>query len=211
MQTTNAKNEANYLTYQGKYKGLLGWIFSTDHKRVGLLYLYSMMTMFSVGVLLGLAMKFELLAPGRTIMDAQSYNATFTVHGVIMIFMIVIPGLPAVFGNIIMPIMIGARDVAFPKLNLLSWWFYVAGVFLVLGALLLGPGTPDTGWTFYAPYSFKTGTNMLPVFFWYSVHCCLARVHPTLAGLFMHLIVLKPVQICFRLFSARLYSDFPLF
>ncbi len=73
--------------------------------------------------------------------------------------------MPAVFGNLIMPIMIGARDVAFPKLNLLSWWLYVTGVFLVLGALLLGPGTPDTGWTFYAPYSFKTGTNMLPAIF----------------------------------------------
>ena len=165
MQIDHAANEANYLTYKGKYKGLLGWIFSTDHKRVGLLYLYSMMTMFIVGVSLGLAMKFELLAPGKTIMEAQTYNATFTVHGVIMIFMIVIPGVPAVFGNIIMPIMIGAKDVAFPKLNLLSWYLYVTGVFLVLSALLLGSGTPDTGWTFYAPYSFRTGTNMLPAIF----------------------------------------------
>ena len=121
MHTTNAVNGANYLTYQGKYKGLLGWIFSTDHKRIGLLYLYSIASMFAVGVLLGLAMKFELLAPGKTIMDAQTYNATFTVHGVIMIFMVVVPGLPAVFGNLMLPIMIGAKDVAFPKLNLLSW------------------------------------------------------------------------------------------
>lgn len=162
---TNAVNESNYLKYQGKYKGLLGWILSTDHKRIGLLYLYSMMIMFSIGALLGLAMKFELLAPGRTIMGPQAYNAAFTVHGVIMIFMIVIPGLPAVFGNFLLPIMIGARDVAFPKLNLLSWWLYVAGVFLVTAALIFGPGTPDTGWTFYAPYSFKTGTNMLPAIF----------------------------------------------
>ena len=164
MQSTSV-NEVNYLKYQGKYKGLLGWILSTDHKRIGLLYLYSMMTMFTVGVLLGLAMKFELLAPGKTIMGPQAYNATFTVHGVIMIFMIVVPGLPAVFGNFLLPLMIGAKDVAFPKLNLLSWWLYVAGVFLVLAALLFGPGTPDTGWTFYAPYSFKTGTNMLPAIF----------------------------------------------
>ncbi|MGM0621545.1 MAG: cbb3-type cytochrome c oxidase subunit I, partial [Bacteroidota bacterium] len=165
MQSTSAANQANYLEYRGRFKGLLGWIFSTDHKRIGLLYLYSMAVMFSVGALLGLAMKLELLAPGKTIMDAQDYNATFTVHGVIMIFMVVIPGLPAVFGNFLLPIMIGAKDVAFPKLNLLSWWFYVAGVFLVLAALLFGPGTPDTGWTFYAPYSFKTGTNMLPAIF----------------------------------------------
>jgi cytochrome c oxidase subunit 1 len=123
------------------------------------------MTMFSVGVLLGLAMKFELLAPGKTIMEAQTYNATFTVHGVIMIFMVVIPGLPAVFGNFLMPIMIGAKDVAFPKLNLLSWYLYVSGVCLVLAAVLFGNGAPDTGWTFYAPYSFKTGTNLLPAIF----------------------------------------------
>ena len=165
MHKSKAENEANYLTYQGKYKGLLGWIFSTDHKRIGLLYLYSIATMFTIGVLLGLAMKLELLAPGKTIMDAQTYNSTFTVHGVIMIFMVVVPGLPAVFGNLMLPIMIGAKDVAFPKLNLLSWWLYIAGVILVICALLFGNGTPDTGWTFYAPYSFKTGTNLLPAIF----------------------------------------------
>lgn len=165
MTNSDSSHHVSYLEHKGKYKGILGWILSTDHKRIGLLYLYSMVVMFSVGVLLGLAMKLELLAPGKTIMSAQLYNATFTVHGVIMIFMIVIPGLPAVFGNILMPIMIGARDVAFPKLNLLSWYLYVTGVLLVLSALLLGPGIPDTGWTFYAPYSFKTGTNMLPAIF----------------------------------------------
>ncbi len=165
MTNTNSVNDVSYLEYQGKHKGILGWILSTDHKRIGLLYLYSMGVMFAVGVLLGLAMKFELLAPGKTIMTAQMYNATFTVHGVIMIFMVVIPGLPAVFGNIIMPIMIGAKDVAFPKLNLLSWYLYILGVLLVLAALFFGPGVPDTGWTFYAPYSFKSGTNMLPAIF----------------------------------------------
>ena len=143
----------------------MGWVTSTDHKRIGLLYLYSIATMFFVGMLLGLAMKLELVAPGKTLMEARDYNATFTVHGVIMIFMVVIPGLPAVFGNFLLPLMIGARDVAFPRINLLSWYFYVAGVVLILIALLFGPGTPDTGWTFYAPYSFKTGTNMLPAIF----------------------------------------------
>jgi cytochrome c oxidase subunit I len=162
---TNATQQVSFLEYQGKHKGILGWILSTDHKRIGLLYLYSILTMFAIGVLLGLAMKLELLAPGKTIMDAKAYNATFTVHGVIMIFMIVIPGIPAVFGNIIMPIMIGARDVAFPKLNLLSWWLYVTGALLVISSLLFGKGTPDTGWTFYAPYSFRSGTNLLPAVF----------------------------------------------
>ncbi|HZH72569.1 MAG TPA: cbb3-type cytochrome c oxidase subunit I, partial [Mariniphaga sp.] len=165
MSFISIEQEANYLEHKGKFSGLLGWIFSTDHKRIGLLYLYSMAAMFLVGASLGLAMRFELLAPGKTVMDAQAYNATFTLHGVIMIFMVVIPGLPAVFGNFFLPIMIGAKDVAFPRLNLLSWWFYVLGVLLVISALLFGPGTPDTGWTFYAPYSFRTGTNLLPAIF----------------------------------------------
>ncbi|WP_159521917.1 cytochrome c oxidase subunit I [Sunxiuqinia indica] len=166
MQTSSKiPTDVSYLEYKGKHKGLKAWIFSTDHKRIGLLYLYSMMTLFLVGVVLGLAMKFELIAPGKTIMEAKDYNAVFTVHGVIMIFMIVIPGLPAVFGNFMLPIMIGAKDVAFPKLNLLSWWVYIAGAFLVITSVLFGDGSPDTGWTFYAPYSFKTGANMLPAIF----------------------------------------------
>jgi len=101
-------HDVSYLDYQGKYKGFLGWMLSTDHKRIALMYMYSMMVLFLVGVGLGLAMRLELIAPGKTIMDPQTYNATFTVHGVIMIFMIVIPGLSAVFGNFFLPIMIGA-------------------------------------------------------------------------------------------------------
>ncbi|MDP3683168.1 MAG: cbb3-type cytochrome c oxidase subunit I, partial [Ignavibacteria bacterium] len=132
------------------------------HKRIALLYMYSMLTMFVVGVALGLAMKLELIAPGKTMMDPQTYNAVFTVHGVIMIFMIVIPGLPAVFGNFMLPIMIGAKDVAFPKINLLSWYFYVAGAILVVSSVLFGNGTPDTGWTFYIPYSIRSTTNVMP-------------------------------------------------
>ena len=163
--TSKIPTDISYLEYKGKYKGLLSWILSTDHKRIGVLYMYSMLVLFLIGVLLGLAMKLELIAPGKTIMEANDYNAVFTVHGVIMIFMIVIPGLPAVFGNFMLPIMIGAKDVAFPKLNLLSWYVYIAGALLVIASLLFGPGTPDTGWTFYAPYSFKTGTNMLPAIF----------------------------------------------
>ena len=162
MSAKSTIQEPSYLEYQGKYKGLLSWILSTDHKRIALLYLYTMLIFFSVGVVLGLLMKFELLAPGRTVMDAQTYNSFFTVHGVIMIFVIVIPGLPAVFGNFFLPILIGAQDVAFPRLNLFSWYIYVTGILIVLISLLTGDGAPDTGWTFYAPYSFKTSTNMLP-------------------------------------------------
>ncbi len=123
------------------------------------------LSFFVVAATLGLLMKFELIAPGKTIMGAQEYNAFFTLHGIIMIFAVVIPGLPAVFGNFLLPIMIGAKDVAFPRLNLMSWYLYVAGVSLVLISQFLGQGPPDTGWTFYAPYSFTTTTNMLPAVF----------------------------------------------
>ncbi len=158
-------NDREYVSFydaKGRFKGLFGWIFSTDHKRIGLLYLYSILGFFVIGACLGLLMKLELIAPGETLFGAQTYNSLFTVHGVIMIFLIVIPGLPATFGNFMLPLMIGAEDVAFPRLNLFSWWIYVFGAFLVVISLFTGGGAPDTGWTFYAPYSFKTSTNMLP-------------------------------------------------
>jgi len=154
--------EPSYLEYKGKYKGFFAWIFSTDHKRIALLYLYSIMTFFILGAILGLLMKIELIAPGKTIMGAQTYNGFFTLHGITMIFLIVVPGLPAVFGNFLLPIMIGAKDVAFPKLNLLSWWIYILGAIIAISSQFLGEGPPDTGWTFYAPYSFRTSTAMLP-------------------------------------------------
>ncbi len=154
--------EPSYLQYKGRYRGIFAWIFSTDHKRVGLLYLWSIMTFFIVGAILGLLMKMELISPGKNIMGPQTYNGFFPLHGIIMIFLIVIPGLPAVFGNFFLPIMIGARDVAFPRLNLTSWWLYMLGAVVVLTSQFTGGGPPDTGWTFYAPYSFQTPTNMLP-------------------------------------------------
>jgi len=157
-----SKAYVSFYETPGRYKGIFSWIFSTDHKRIGLLYLYAILLFFSVGAILGLLMKLELIAPAKTIMGPQSYNAFFTLHGIIMIFLIVIPGLPAVFGNFLLPIMIGAKDVAFPKLNLLSWWIYVIGALIVLTSQFIGDGAPDTGWTFYAPYSFRTTTNMLP-------------------------------------------------
>ncbi len=140
--------------------GIASWIFSTDHKRIGLLYLYSIATFFTVAVFLGFLMKLELISPGETIMEADTYNRTFTMHGVIMIFLFIIPGIPAVFGNIMLPLMLGAKDVAFPRLNLLSWYFYIVGAFIAISALFFGEGLADTGWTFYAPYSVKTGTNV---------------------------------------------------
>ncbi len=158
----STNNQPSFLEHKGKYKGIFAWIFTTDHKRIGLLYLYSLMTFFIVGATLGLLMKLELIAPGKTIMGAKTYNGIFTLHGITMIFLIVIPGIPAVFGNFMLPLMIGAKDVAFPRLNLLSWWIYILGAIVALSSQFLKNGPPDTGWTFYAPYSFKTSTNMLP-------------------------------------------------
>jgi cytochrome c oxidase subunit 1 len=159
-ETASAGGSESYLNVKGKYRGIYSWIFSTDHKRIGILYLTSLMIFFSVGVLLGLAMRLELISPGKTIMNAQTYNATFTLHGVIMIFLFIIPGIPAALGNFFLPLQIGAKDVAFPRINLLSWWLYIAGALLAITSLFTGGGPPDTGWTFYAPYSLETGTNV---------------------------------------------------
>ncbi len=158
LQTAGDESRG-YLGSQGG-TGLLSWIFSTDHKRIALLYLYSILTFYVVGVILGLLIRAQLILPGETIMGAQTYNAIFTLHGVIMIFLFIIPVIPAIFGNFIMPILIGANDVAFPKLNLLSWWLYVIGAVMALASLFGGGGPPDTGWTFYVPYSIETTTNV---------------------------------------------------
>lgn len=144
----------------GTRGGITSWIFSTDHKRIGLLYLAGIVGFFLVGLFLGFLVRLELIAPGRQLMDAQTYNALFTLHGVVMIFLVVIPSVPAAFGNIFMPIMIGAEDVSFPRLNLLSWWLYVIGALLALSSLFTGKGAPDTGWTFYVPFSQVTSTNV---------------------------------------------------
>ncbi|MBK6678960.1 MAG: cbb3-type cytochrome c oxidase subunit I [Ignavibacteriales bacterium] len=161
---SSSTNDVNvsYLDYKGKHSGLLGWILSVDHKRIGILYLISMMTFFAVGVTFGFLMRLELIAPGRTIIDPQTYNSFFTLHGIIMIFLFIIPGLPAVFGNFFLPIMIGAADVAFPRLNLLSWWLFIIGGLLAIISVFLPGGAPDTGWTFYIPYSVRTTTNVIP-------------------------------------------------
>ncbi len=156
---TNGKHPS-YIEYQGKHKGILGWILSTDHKRIAIIYLVAIISFFLVGMTFGFLMRLELIAPGRTIMDAQTYNSFFTLHGVIMIFLFVIPGIPAIFGNFFLPILIGARDVAFPRLNLFTWYLYVIGGLLALMSILLPGGAADTGWTFYIPYSVRTGSNV---------------------------------------------------
>jgi len=153
----HAQTEPDYLRASS---GILSWIGSTDHKRIAILYLTTMLAMFAAGVLIGVLMRVEQLTIGETIMKPETYNALFTLHGVIMIFLFVIPGLPAVFGNFFLPILIGAKDVSFPRINLASWWLFITGAALAVASLFTGGGAPDTGWSFYAPFSIRTGTNV---------------------------------------------------
>jgi cytochrome c oxidase subunit I len=151
---------ASFYEHQGKYRGIFAWILSTDHKRIGLLYLSLILLFFSVAVFFGFLMRLKLIAPGFPLMKPQTYNAIFTLHGIIQIFLVVIPAIPAIFGNFFLPIQIGARDMAFPKINLLSWWLYASGAIIVFLSLFTGGGPVDTGWTFYAPYSLRTTVNV---------------------------------------------------
>jgi cytochrome c oxidase subunit I len=157
MSNLNANSELSFFRVS---KGIRSWIFTLDHKRIALLYFYTVSFFFLVGVILGILMRIELIAPGKTIVNAHTYNQIFSLHGVIMIFLFIIPVVPAVFGNFFLPIMIGTDDVAFPRVNLLSYYLYVIGGLFALSTLVVGHGPADTGWTFYAPYSVRTGTNV---------------------------------------------------
>ncbi len=154
-------NLPSYLIDEGKRKGILAWLLSTDHKRIGIMYMIALLSFFAVGVTLGFLIRLELLTPQGTIVNPQAYNEFFTLHGVIMIFIVVVPAIPSIFGNFFLPIMLGAKDVAFPRLNLLSWYLYVVGSIMILLSIVLPGGAADTGWTFYIPYSVRTGTNMI--------------------------------------------------
>jgi cytochrome c oxidase subunit 1 len=137
--------------YLNESTGIKSWLLTTDHKRIGLLYLFSITGFFFLGGFFALLVRLELLTPANDLMTPDVYNRAFTAHGVIMVFFFLIPSIPATLGNFILPIMIGARDLAFPKINLLSWYIYmVAGVLAIVS--LIGGGV-DTGWTFYTPYS----------------------------------------------------------
>jgi cytochrome c oxidase subunit 1 len=140
---------------------LLQWIFSTDHKRIALLYMGVMFTLFFFAVGAALIMRAELFFPGPQFLEPSTYNQLFTFHGVAMVFLFIIPGISAALGNFVLPLMLGARDLAFPRLNLLSWWLYAVGVVTALSSLVSGSGFADTGWTFYAPYSIRTDSNVL--------------------------------------------------
>jgi cytochrome c oxidase subunit 1 len=159
-QRNETPTAASFYERTGKYRWLVAeWMMSTDHKRIGVMYLMALLSFFSVGVVLGFIIRLSLLSPGW-LMGQQTYNEFFTLHGVIQIFLFIIPGIPVAFGNIFLPILIGAQDVAFPKINRLSWWLYVTGATLVLLSVFIKGRPPDTGWTFYAPYSVQTPANV---------------------------------------------------
>jgi cytochrome c oxidase subunit 1 len=141
--------------YLNETRGLRSWLTTVDHKRIGVMYLGFILFSFLLGGIFAVAVRLELLTPGRTLMSAETYNKAFTLHGAIMVFLFVIPSIPAALGNFVLPLMLGARDVAFPRLNLASLYFYIAGAALALGAMITGG--IDTGWTFYTPYSTSAG------------------------------------------------------
>jgi cytochrome c oxidase subunit 1 len=140
----------DYLNHQ---HGLWSWLTTLDHKRIGILYFISVMIFFLIGGVFALLIRTELFFAGQTIMTAEAYTYTLTYHGAIMVFLVIIPGIPAFLGNFFLPIQIGAKDVAFPRLNLLSWYCLLAGAALAIASRFMPDGGADTGWTFYTPYS----------------------------------------------------------
>ncbi|MBM4088488.1 MAG: cytochrome c oxidase subunit I, partial [Planctomycetes bacterium] len=147
----------NYLTHA---RGLMSWIFTLDHKRIGVMFLALIWVAMALGVLFALILRAELADPGETIVSKNVYNRVFTLHGAVMIFLFIIPSIPSSLGNFVLPIMLGAKDVAFPRLNLASLHLYVFGMLFFLFTLFVGG--LDTGWTFYTPYSTETNTWVIP-------------------------------------------------
>ncbi len=131
--------------------GFLSWLLTRDHKRIGILYMISISIMFILGGFFAMMMRLELLTPEGDLLTSDTYNKFFTLHGIIMIFFFLIPSIPAVLGNFILPLQIGAKDLAFPRINLLSWYLYIIGAFIGLFVIIIGG--VDTGWTFYTPFS----------------------------------------------------------
>ena len=155
-QDEHHDEDENYLNHES---GLWSWLTTKDHKRIGILYLISLAAVFLVAGVLAIIMRLELSGPDQTIMSNDTYNQVFTMHGIMMVFLFLVPSTPAILGNFALPMQIGAKDVAFPRLNLASWYVYMAGAILTIAAVLLGG--VDTGWTFYTPYSKATGGGVM--------------------------------------------------
>ncbi|MAZ48005.1 MAG: cytochrome c oxidase subunit I [Halobacteriovoraceae bacterium] len=150
----------NYINCE---KGLWSWLTTIDHKRIALMYFIAIMFFFLVGGLFAILLRLELFTPEPLFMDGDMYNRAMTLHGSIMVFMVIIPGVPALLGNFALPLMIGAKDVAFPKINLASWYCLMIGA--IIAFLSLFWGGVDTGWTFYTPYSSKSADAVAMVVF----------------------------------------------
>lgn len=146
--------EDNYLNHTS---GFWSWAATLDHKRIGIMYLVSILLMFFVGGLAATLVRTHLLVPKGLLFDHETYNRMFSIHGIIMVFLVIIPGIPAALGNFVLPIMLGAKDVAFPRLNLGSYYLYVTGA--LLGIYTLVTGGVNTGWTFYTPFSSSAGSH----------------------------------------------------
>ncbi len=144
---TASEEPVNYLNVEHGWKS---WLFTTDHKRIAMLYVFSITAMFMVGGTFAMLMRLHLTRP-EGIFAPETYNRFFTMHGVIMVFFFLVPSIPATLGNFFLPIMIGAKDLAFPRVNLLSWYLYIFGA--IFAIYVVAAGGVDTGWTFYAPYS----------------------------------------------------------
>lgn len=148
-------DEGNYLNASSGFKS---WFMTVDHKRLGIMYLATILSFFLIGGSFAMLVRYELLDAAPTL-SASNYNKAFTLHGAIMVFLVLVPAIPASLGNFLIPLMLGAKDVAFPKLNRLSFHIYLFGAFFFVSTLVLGG--VDTGWTFYTPYSSKYGTNVI--------------------------------------------------
>lgn len=157
-ETTSVANASthNGVNYLNETKGLWSWLTTVDHKRIGVMYFYTILAFFLIGGLFALALRLELLTAEKLFMTGDIYNQVMTFHGSIMVFMVIVPGVPAILGNFVMPLMIGAKDVAFPKLNLASWYCLIIGAAIAIASLFFGG--VDTGWTFYTPYSSQSAT-----------------------------------------------------
>jgi cytochrome c oxidase subunit 1 len=151
IPANRAPAQAPKLNYLNNGHTLKSWLLTTDHKRIAVLYLISVTTFFFLGGFFAMLIRLELLTPQGDLMQADTYNKVFTMHGMIMVFFFLIPVVPAVLGNFLVPLMIGAKDLAFPRINLLSWYLYIIGGILISHVMLTGG--VDTGWTFYSPFS----------------------------------------------------------
>jgi cytochrome c oxidase subunit I len=150
----------NYLNVETTVRS---WLLTTDHKRIGIMFLGMLIGTMFLGGVFAMLLRIELLTPGPTIVNATDYNRLFTLHGVTMVWLFLIPSIPSSFGNFLLPLMIGAKDVAFPRLNLLSLYIYAIGSCVTLWGMIQGGA--DTGWTFYTPYSTTTPTKVVPIAF----------------------------------------------